>query len=58
MLVRRVRQGSVWFEATDALRGLDGYGTCGAPLSESSFSLNFAALLAREAGKSLLICSG
>ena len=58
MLVRRVRQGSVWFEATDGLQGLDGYGTYGTPLSDYSFSLNFAALLAREAGKSLLICSG
>ncbi len=39
VLVRRVKQGQVWHEATDNLNGTQAYGVYGTPTSDWSFSL-------------------
>jgi hypothetical protein len=39
VLVRRVKQGQSWHQATDNLAGTQAYGTYGTPTSDSSFSL-------------------
>ncbi len=42
MLVRRVKQGSVWHPANDDLEGNMVYGTYGTPISDSTFSITFS----------------
>jgi hypothetical protein len=42
LLVRRVKQGDVWHEATDGLKGTYGpYGTYGSPTSDGSFGIPY-----------------
>ena len=45
LLVRRVRQGTVWHPSRDQLTGKDVYGTYGNANSDSTFSLPFASLV-------------
>ena len=48
LLVRRVRQGSVWHPATDRLLGLDVYGTYGSPTSDATFSVAFSSMVTSD----------
>ena len=45
LLVRRVRQGTIWHPSRDQLAGKDVYGTYGSANSDSTFSLPFASLV-------------
>ncbi len=45
VLVRRVKQGQVWHQATDHLRGTHSYGGYGTPTSDFSFSLAWSTLV-------------
>ena len=48
-LVRRVRQGTTWQPATDALTGTSVYGTYAASISsDSTFSVPFASLITSQ----------
>ncbi len=53
VLVRRVKEGSIWHRATDTLQGTDVYGSYGTASSDSSFSIAWQGL-----GTELLLTTG
>ncbi len=56
VLVRRVKQGSVWHPALDDLEGSDVYGTYGSSTSDSTFSVEFWPWI--RAGTEILFATG